>query len=301
MEKSLENKEMDRRSRIYARDYIGWWVYASIQFFFCALPARLAYAFASLLGDSMFIFSKRNRRIIEHNLRAALSLKESLVRKYTRRICRDFYRNLVDFLRFSKFDKKWLRERSEIIGIENVKEAFSRGKGVIAISLHMGSWEIGALMIAMAGFPTNGIWASHINPKVDEFFIRPRVKKGIKVITTGGAIKEALKALEANELVFFVMDHSYNKKGVEVDFFNQKTIIPKGPALAALKSKAAILPIVAIRGEHSEHKLVCGEIVEYALSGDEKRDIYEITQKCIKVVEGFIRKYPDQWVLFRKY
>ncbi|MCQ9207548.1 MAG: hypothetical protein NG740_06695, partial [Omnitrophica bacterium] len=150
-------------NRIYAKDYISWWGYAIVQFSCCAIPSKLVYFFADRLGDIMFKFSKKTRRMIGNNLRMALGLKDGLIKKYTRIICRGFYRNIVDFLRFRKFDEKWFREEAEIIGTENLKKAFGLGRGVIAISLHMGSWETGALMTAMAGFPANGIWASHAN------------------------------------------------------------------------------------------------------------------------------------------
>jgi len=292
---------MKRKSgRTYAKDYISWWGYAIVQFLFCFIPSKLAYFIADAFGDIMFKFSKKTRRMIGNNLRMALGLRDELIKKYTRTICRGFCRNILDFLRFRKFDEKWSREKSEIIGIENLKKAFSLGRGVIAISLHMGSWETGALMTAMAGFPANGIWASHANPKVEEFFLRQRVERGIKVILTGGEMKRTLYALKANELVFFVMDYSYSKKGVEVDFFGRKTIIPKGAAIAAMKTKAAILPVAAMRRENGRHEIVYGEIVEYSLTGDEEKDIHDITGKCIKTIEGFIRKYPDQWLLFRR-
>ena len=287
-------------NRIYAKDYISWWGYAIVQFSCCAIPSKLVYFFADRLGDIMFKFSKKTRRMIGNNLRMALGLKDGLIKKYTRIICRGFYRNIVDFLRFRKFDEKWFREEAEIIGTENLKKAFGLGRGVIAISLHMGSWETGALMTAMAGFPANGIWASHANPKVEEFFLRQRIERGIKVILTGGAMKKTLYALKANELVFFVMDHSYSKKGVEVDFFGRKTILPKGAATAAIKTGAAIMPVVATRGKDMKHELICGEIVEYSVSGDDEKDIHDITEKCAKTIEKFVRKYPDQWLLFRR-
>jgi len=289
-----------KRHRVYAKDYIGWWVYAVLQGIFCILPAGTAYFIATAFGDVLFMFSRKNRAVIKKNLRGAFNFKEDLVKKYSREIFRNFSRNMLDFLRFRKFDEKWFSKKGEIVGIENLKKAFSRGRGVIAVSAHMGSWEIGALMVALKGFPINGIWASHSNPRVEEFFVNSRVEKGIKVILTGGAFKKGLQALMANELVFFVVDHSYRKSGLEVDFFGHKTDIPKGAAMAAIKSNATIIPVVALRGKGLlEHKLVCGEIIEYSLSGDNEKDMREIMQKCIIAIEGYISKYPDQWVLFR--
>jgi len=294
MKKSVE------KHRIYAKDYVGYWGYVSLRFLFCIMPARMAYGIAIFLGDVMFMCSKKNRNIIEGNLRNGLGLKEDLIRKHTRSIFLGFYMNLVDFLRFNSFDEKWFKENVEVIGIENLKKAFDKGKGVVAVTLHMGSWEITALTTVLAGFPTNGIWASHSNPKIEDFFLSPRIKKGIKVILTGGAIKKVLKALNANELVYFVIDHAYDGKGVECDFFGKKTVVPKGAAMSAISSKASVVPIVGVRGEgFLKYKFICGEQIDYSLSGDDKKDAEIIMSKCIKEMEKFVREYPNQWILFR--
>jgi len=287
--------------KAYAADYIGFWAYAALQFLVCALPIRAAYFIADKAGDIMFAFSRKTRMTVEGNLRTALKADEALIKKYTREIFRNFCRNLVEFLSFSKFDERWFKKHGETVGIENIKKALNSGRGVVAISLHMGNWELGAYMTLLCGVPVNGIWASHKNPRIEEFFIKPRIEKGLKVILTGGAMKQALNALQSGELVCFVIDHSYSKSGIEVEFLGQKTIIPRGAAVAALKTNAAIFPVVAIRGKGMKHKLFYGEEIMYSLSGDEEKDIHEITSKCAKTMERFIRENPGQWLLFRKY
>ncbi len=247
------------------------------------------------------MFSGKLRRLIKNNLTTALGFDEKLAKKYTHRIIRNFSTSLIDFLRFDKYDETWFKKNGEVVGSENIKKALSLGKGIIAVSAHTGNWEVGAYMTLMSGVATNGVWASHKNPKIEDFFLKPRLKKGLKVILTGGAMKKILTALSANELVFFMVDYSYSKRGVEIDFFNHKAIIPKGAAIAALKTNAAIVPVVSVRTGYLRHKLICGEMIEYSSSGDEEKDVASIMSSCIKSMEKIIREYPDQWVLFRKY
>jgi lauroyl/myristoyl acyltransferase len=301
LSKMSKHKKKKGKHKIYAQDHIGFWVYALLQFFFSILPSRLAYFTAALLGDIIFTLSPKMRRLIKSNLTTALGIDEELAKKYSRRIFRYFSTNIIDFFRFDRYNEAWFKKNGEVIGLENIQKALSLKKGVIAVSAHMGNWEVGAYMTLLAGVSANGVWASHKNPKIEDFFLKPRLKKGLKVILTGGAMKKILAALAANELVYFMIDYSYSKRGVEIDFFNRKAIIPKGAAIAALKTNAAIVPVFTVRTGYMRHKIICGEMLEYSLSGDEAKDIASIMSVCIKSIENIIRQYPDQWLLFRKY
>jgi lauroyl/myristoyl acyltransferase len=98
---------MKKRShRIYAHDYIAWWGYVLLQFFFCAMPWRMAYFIAEIASRILYETAGINRKIIEGNLRTAFNLDEKEIKKYTRRIFKNFCLNTVDFLRFEKFDER---------------------------------------------------------------------------------------------------------------------------------------------------------------------------------------------------
>jgi len=282
-----------------AKDYIGWEIYVIIQAFICVLPLRVAYWLASLAGELMCLFAKKNRLMVERNLRLGLGLDQRTIKKYKHQIFKNFCKNVVDFLRFDFFDEKWFKEYVEVVGRENMVKALSQGNGAIIISAHLGNYELAALMNLMCGFPMNAIWASHKNPRIEEFFVAPRIKKGIKVILTGGAMKKSLQALALNETVAFVIDYAYGGRGIEIEFFGRKTIIPKGVAIAALQCKVPIVPYIGVRKDNLKYKIVYGDAVKYNLTGEEEKDIKEILSQSVKAIEKYIREYPDQWVLFR--
>ena len=290
-----------KKRTTFAKDYVGWQIYAAIQLVSSTLPLMVTYWVADIIGECLYVFARGDRRKIYNNLRVALRLKEPTLTVYARRIFRNFCRNIVDFLRFSKYDEEWFERYVEVAGKEHVEKALSLQKGVIIISGHLGSCEIAALAIRFCGFTINGIWASHEDPRLEKYFVEPRLKKGIKVILTGGALAQSLKALAANELVAFVIDHSYSGKGVEVDFFGRKAIIPQGMAIAALGSGAPIIPVAAVHLPHYRYRMIFREPIGYSLSGDREKDTREILSSGIKAIERLIREYQDQWVLFKKY
>jgi Kdo2-lipid IVA lauroyltransferase/acyltransferase len=297
---SKMNSEKKKSTRIYAQDYVGWRFYAGVQFIVCTLPAWLLYFVADVMGALLFKFEKKSRGIVEDNLRLGPKVEEKKLHYYARKVFQNFCKNTMDLLRFEKFNARWFSKYVSTVNISNLQNAFNRGKGVIVISAHLGHVEIGAYLAHLSGIPMNSISLSHSNPKVEELFVNQRIKKGLKVILTGGAMEGILDALQRREAVGIVMDHSYSKRGADVNFFGKKAIIPKGVAIAAIKTGAPIVPAVAVRQGRFGFKAIFGEEIKYELSGDKDRDIDNILQQCVGALEPFIREYPDQWVLFRR-
>ena len=112
-------------------------------------------------------------------------------------------------------------------------------------------------------------------------------------------MEQVFQRLAANEPVAFLIDHSYSGRGIEIDFFGRKTIIPKGAAIAALKTGAPILPMCGVREGDFNYKLIYKDMIDYSITGELEKDIQNILKKCIKAIEDLIKDYPDQWVLIR--
>ena len=54
------------------------------------------------------------------------------------------------------------------------------------------------------------------------------------------------------------------------------------------------------RDKDNRHHIYVAEKIDVKPSGNEDADILEITDKCTKVIESFIREHPDEWVWFHK-
>ena len=66
---------------------------------------------------------------------------------------------------------------------------------------------------------------------------------GMRVIPLGpSAGTDVLAALRANEVVCLLCDRDLTGDGIEVEFFGERTTLPGGPALLALRSGAPLLP-----------------------------------------------------------
>lgn len=80
-----------------------------------------------------------------------------------------------------------------------------------------------------------------------------------------------------------------------MEFLGRPMALPVGPAVYHLKTGAPILPMFIIRQEGRRHKVIIDSPLEVALSGDEERDVFAITDQIARVIETFITTYPGQW------
>ena len=111
-----------------------------------ALPIRVSYALAYLIASACYIFYGDERRAIRSNLKVVLG--DSYDRKkadiLTKRVFVNFAKYLVDFFRFSYVSRDYIKRYVKVDGIEYLDEAISKGKGTIALSAHIGNWELAA-------------------------------------------------------------------------------------------------------------------------------------------------------------
>lgn len=267
-----------------------------------SLPLRIGYCLARLGGDLYYFGSKNDRRIVTNNLNVILGGEGRKTQRYTREVFRNFAKYLVDFFRFPKLTSRFIEKCITIEGREYVDESLSRGRGVIGLTAHLGNWELGGVVMAMLGYPVNAIAWTHKNTLVNNFFIRQRTIKGVKVIPVGIGVRRSFSKLAEGEMVALLgdVDFSHPGYGITATFFKRKAMIPKGPALIALKAGSPILPGFMVREQNDTFRLIFEPPIEYQPTRNVERDVKELTQRVSAVIEKYVRKYPTQWFMFNE-
>lgn len=110
------------------------------------------------------------------------------------------------------------------------------------------------------------------------------------------------RVLENGELLGILADlNVQEKEGVFVDFFGIQSSTTTSIAKLALKTGAAVLPAFAVWEESKGKYVVYLEPpVEYEKTENADTDIVNLTQNITKVVERYVRKYPEQWLWIHK-
>jgi Kdo2-lipid IVA lauroyltransferase/acyltransferase len=64
----------------------------------------------------------------------------------------------------------------------------------------------------------------------------------------------------------------------------------------ALKTGAPVIVALDVRLPDNKHKVIIHGPLETIKTGNYDQDVLENTQIVTKLIEGHIRKYPEQWV-----
>ena len=267
------------------------------------LPRGWAYKIASFIADIYYFFYKDEREALRHNFITMGIDDEKKIRKYSRELFRNFAKNLVDFFRFGLMDRRFLRENVRIVGLENMDNALKLGKGILGLTAHLGNWELGGIVMAQKGYPINAVIWEHKDKRIRELFTYQRQRKGIKVIPLGIALRRCFEALKNNEIVAMLGDRDFSEYGskTKINFLGKDFLVPRGPATLALRTQAVIVPGFTIREKDNSYTLYIEKPIKYSPTGDYDKDVLKLTQKIMEVIEKYIRKYPEQWFVFREF
>ncbi|MDD5423750.1 MAG: lysophospholipid acyltransferase family protein [Candidatus Omnitrophica bacterium] len=266
------------------------------------LQLRHGYGLASFIAKLQYLLSRNDRLIVYANLRAIFPGEdEKEIKRLAKEVFVNFAKYLTDFFRFEKLDRGYIDSHVKIAGAQNLDDALKRGKGVVTLTAHIGNYELGGAVISLLGYKFNAVALNHKEKKVNDLFVSQRARAGINVIPLGAAVKKCYEALKKGEIVALVGDRDFTPHGVKTKFFGKDALIPRGPAAFYLKAGVAIVPGFLIRMPDDTFELRFEKPISYTATGDEQLDEQRVTEMCLRVIEGYIRKYPSQWYMFRRF
>ena len=280
------------------KDIIEYIVVIILIFILRLLPYRVAFFIGEQLCALLYFIDKKHKEIAYNNIKKSFGTEKNdeEIKKIIKETFKNIGRSFIEFIWLPKFKKGKLKELIGIDGAENLHKAFSKKKGVIGIVSHFGNWElIGATFPMIYPGQSSAIAFPQGNVLTDRMINNIRRSTGLKIIYTGPSVKEVLRNLNNREIVGFLADQDAGDGGIFVDFFGRKASTAKGPVVLALKTGAPVIMVFIIRENRYRHHVVITEELIMERTGDEEKDILVNTRKWIKILEDFIRKYPEQW------
>jgi KDO2-lipid IV(A) lauroyltransferase len=182
--------------------------------------------------------------------------------------------------------------------MEHLEAALSRGKGVLVVSAHMGSWEVVAAIWSATIAPVS-LFAEELEPvELYDWYRRTRARLGISVLpVTQSGLREVLRALNAGEMVVTAVDRDVLGTGIRMNFFGRPASIPTGPAAIALRRGTPLLPVCVYRLPDDTYQAEGTPAIIPEATGNREADIRRVTAELVHRMEGFIRAHPEQWHL----
>lgn len=240
----------------------------------------------------------RNLRLVYGKEKSEQELQELARRSFIRASCFGWEVFYLHTHKVSDEEVEALVKKIE--GLEHLKEAASRGRGIIGLGAHLGNFPVLGRRLNLLGFPSTTIMRQLRDEKLETVFAVMRTRFGqrwIPKFPLVRAVKESIDWLRTGKLLIVYVDQR-SGRGAKVNFMGIPTPTPTGAAVFALKTQAAVLPIFIVLDEFGAYKLIIGAEVSVTRTGNHKEDVLVNTERFNQAIEKYIRLYPDQWFWF---
>lgn len=284
-----------KKSYFHPRYWLLWLGLITLRITIC-LPFRWLRKIGTVFGRTIYYFAKHRRNIVMRNLELCFpSLSERERIAITKN---NFAAMGVAFFEMAISwwwpKKKFTQLIRQIDGLEYLQKEHEAGHGVLLMSLHFTTLEIGAALLSTQ-YPMNGMYRKHKN----EFFDYIQ-KAGRETYNLKGEaierddIKTMLKVMRAGGTVWYAPDQDYgSKQSIFVPLFGIQAATVTATSRFARLGKAKIIPFVQkpMKDGSGYHLTIYPALDDFP-SESESQDCLRINQW----VEHCVNEQIDQYL-----
>ena len=256
------------------------------------LPLPLLHALGGCLGRVMGLLPIRQVHVARTNIALCFPELSATERK---QLLKQHFVN-IGITMFETALAWWasdarIQRMTDVEGLEHITAAQAHGKGVILLSAHFTTLELGARTIA-ARMPTNIMYRPTSNPVMERFLSRNRAMRTRRAIRRDD-VRTLVTALKANEPVWYAPDQSYRNKGAQmVPFFGIPCATNTATSRLAKMTGAVVLPYFPERLPNGRYRMVILPPLKDFPSDDAQADALRFHQ----LIEAHVRKVPAQYL-----
>ena len=278
---------------------------------FTNLPHRALLAVCDFAGSVMFAFDRRGRDVALFNLRVIEGVypperdfRAAHGTPPTRRetlILKRSYRNMARTIGHAFWTCRNARARVAAVGEMSARgKAFlAANKPAVTVSGHIGCWEILSQLAFLEGHRMMSVAKDIGSAGMTRLLMKARTSIGQEIVHADGAFRPLMKGLKEGKSLGLLVDQVVKPRdgGIWVRFFGRPVPVSAAPAFFAAKGKAPV--VVAWSRPLKDGRYRCEVLKTY--SAAEARNVWGLTQTCIRDLEGVIRRHPSCWVLNYRY
>jgi KDO2-lipid IV(A) lauroyltransferase len=272
----------------YAIAWLGYvWMRALV-----LLPFSWQLAMGRALGHAAYVLLPARRHVAARNL--AVCFPELAADAQERLVAEHFAAlgmSLVEMSMGWFGSPDAVRRRIRVEGAEHLAAALAQGRGVILFSAHFTTFEFFWAALAPLCTRLCAMYKWQRNPVMNDTMNRGRGRY-FHTLFAKDNVREMLRSLRDNAVVWYASDQSYGGKGSALlPFFSEPAMTNTAIGRIAKASGAVVLPYFCRRLDSDHYVMSIGAPVEGLPSGDDAAD----TSRLTRLLEDYIRLCPEQY------
>lgn len=250
-----------------------------------------------LLGYLASDVLRIRRNLVQDNLKLAFPGKtEAQIQHLTRQTYITQARNVIELLRIPLIrNEQDARTLIDMRADASFYETINQNRGAVVVPAHLSSWEAIAVCAGILLKPLHLVIKPIKNQHLDRRINQLRTMHGNRVTPKDQAVRQGLKALKAGEIMVILGDQSNKHSNFYAEFLGQKSSVVLGPAFLALKTGAPLFVETCRSLDNGGYQVDINEVTTSDL-GYTRESIRTLTVRYTKVLDEFIRNYPQEWL-----
>jgi KDO2-lipid IV(A) lauroyltransferase len=277
----------------YSIRYWPTWMAIAVLWCLSRLPFTWQLAIGRFIGRTFQQFAGRRRAIAAVNL--SLCFPELSAGERDRILAEQFISMGIGVLEMAMSwwaPARRVKKLARVEGLQHLQDALDRDKGVILLSAHFTTLEIGGRLLALHA-PFHVMYREHKNAAFDRVMKAARIRHFGKAIPRGD-LRGMLRSLQHNMPVWYAPDQDYGREqSIFVPFFGIPAASITATSRLARISSAAVVPFFQTRLPGARgYRLT----LYPPLDNFPGASVEEDTQRINDIIEARIREQPGQYL-----
>lgn len=272
------------------------WLGIGLMWLLTRLPYQVQLFLGKQVGLLLHKVAKSRRHIAEVNVRLCFPEKSAAEQAdLVRQIFIDNGIGMMETFMAWFRPPTYLRDKTEFIGFDKVRDAMAEGQGVMLLGAHYSMLDLAGSLISTE-IPLSVSYRQQDNPVMNYLMERGRASLYESCLTRKD-IRGFIRTLKNGKALWYAQDQDFGRKNsVYVDFFGVPAATITATSRIAKAGKALVMPMTYFR--NSDNSGYCIEVHDPLPipSGDDVQD----AQMANAFIEKQLRKNPSQYLWLHK-
>jgi KDO2-lipid IV(A) lauroyltransferase len=272
--------------------YWPMWLLFSLMRLISMLPLAWSQATGAFIGLLIYRLVPSRRRVARINIRQAYpDYSEAQIRELNIASFKSLGISVFEIALAWWANREFMRSICQIEGKEHLDKALANGKGVILLTGHFTTLEIGAMLIGLYT-ELNGVYKKAHNPMFNAFMTHYRSTYGEELIENKN-IRAMIRGLRKGRATWFAPDQDFAEQDIVFSpFLGGMASTLTATARLAEMTGAAVVPFYPVRLNRGKgYKLV----IMPALENFPSHDIEQDSTRINHAIEQMVFANPEQY------